>query len=183
MYRTRNTKATKVLLEQNKKIFRTADLAVLWEIENKNTLWTMIKRYVQRQILYRIHRGLYSITPLEKLHKYELGCAVVGPFSYVSAETVLQNAGVIMQNVSVVTLMGKKTKKIIIQGTEYWSRRLNAKYLLNRAGIVENERFAVASLERAVVDMQHFNPKYYFDNKMAINEEKIKQIKKEVGYL
>ena len=100
MYRIRNTSKQKTLLEQDIRIFRTSDLAVLWEIENKNTLWTTIKRYIQRKILYRIHKGLYSTVPLKKLDKYELGCAVSGQLSYVSAETVLQNSGIIMQNVT-----------------------------------------------------------------------------------
>jgi len=182
MSRTRNTNQQKTLLEQNVRIFRTADLAVLWEIENKNTLWTTIKRYVQRKILYQIHKGLYATTSLAKLDKYELGCAISGQLSYVSGETVLENSGIIMQSVTQITLFGKKKKQFEINGVSYLCRYLNIKYLLNRVGIEDNERFSMATPDRAMADILHINPRYYFDNKMAIDAKKVKIISKEIGY-
>ena len=35
-----------VLLKQDQKVFHTQDLALLWGIINKNTLYTTIKRYL-----------------------------------------------------------------------------------------------------------------------------------------
>lgn len=172
----------KVLLEQEVRIFRTSDLAVLWEIENKNTLWTTIKRYIEKSILYKIHKGLYSTMPLGKLDKYELGCAVSGQLSYVSAETVLQNFGVIMQNVTQITLFGRKKKQFEIGGTAYLCRYLHEKFLLNRTGIKDNWQFSVATPERAMTDILHINKQYYFDNEMAINKKKLNIISREVGY-
>lgn len=172
----------KVLLEQEVRIFKTSDLAVLWEIENKNTLWTTIKRYIERSILYKIHKGLYSTMPLERLDKYELGCAASGQLSYVSAETVLQNSGIIMQNITQITLFGKKKKQFEIGGTAYLCRHLNERFLLNRAGIEDNWQFSVATPERAMADILHINKQYYFDNEMAINKKKLSTISREVGY-
>lgn len=183
MYRIRNTNQQKALLEQNTRIFKTSDLAVLWGIENKNTLWTTIKRYAHRKILYKIHKGLYAVLPLEKLDKYELGCAISGQLSYVSGEIILQNSGVIMQNLAQITLFGKKKKQFAINGISYLCRHLNNKYLLNRAGIEDNQRFSIATLERAVADILYVNPRYYFDNEMAINKGKLKNLSQEIGYL
>ncbi|OIO43740.1 MAG: hypothetical protein AUJ41_04305 [Candidatus Pacebacteria bacterium CG1_02_43_31] len=183
MYQIRNTNKQKSLLEQDQRIFRTADLSVLWEIENKNTLWTTIKRYVQRKILYKIHKGLYSTVSLEKLDKYELGCAISGQLAYVSAETVLQNSGIIVQNLNSVTLFGKKKKEFEINGISFLCRRLNQKYLLNRAYIQDSQRFSIATPERAIADMLKINPRYYFDNQLAIDLKKINRISKEVGYI
>ena len=55
------------LLKLNRDLYHTGDLGVLWEITNKNTLYTTIKRYVQKGILIPIHKGLYATKPLDKI--------------------------------------------------------------------------------------------------------------------
>ncbi len=182
MYKYRNTNYQKKLIEQENKIFSTSDLAVLWEIENENTLWTTIQRYLKREILYSIQRGLYATIPLNGLNLFELGCAVAGAFSYVSAETVLQQEGVIVQNLDKITLFGSKHKEFEVANQKYWCRYLNPKYLLNRGGIVEKKTYSMANLNRAVVDLLQVSPGYYFDNQLTLNQKKIIQLKRKVGY-
>lgn len=182
MYRNRNTDYQKKLIEQEKKIFTTSDLAVLWEMENENSLWTTVQRYLKRGILHAIQRGLYATIPLSKLNPFELGCAVSGPSSYVSAETILQKEGVIVQSLNKVTLFGSKQKEFEVAGKKYWCRYLNSTYLLNREGVVEKKIYSLASLERAVVDLLHINPSYYIDNQLALDQKKIVQLKRKVGY-
>ena len=48
------------LLQAPTKLFHTQDLALLWGISNRNTLYTQIKRYVQKSILHPIHKGFYA---------------------------------------------------------------------------------------------------------------------------
>ena len=48
------------LIKLDHKIYHSNDLAILWGITNKNTLYTTIKRYVQKGVLTPIDRGLYS---------------------------------------------------------------------------------------------------------------------------
>lgn len=182
MYRKRNTNYQKILLEQERRVFRTADLSVLWGVDNKNSLLTTIKRYVKAKILYRIYKGLYSVVAIEKLEAYELGCALAGPLSYVTTESVLQSEGVIMQNIDAVTLLGRKKAEYLMGGRRYICRFLNSKYLVNRTGIEDGKNFSVASLERAVIDMLHLNCRYYFDNQIAIDQKRIDILRKEVGY-
>jgi len=182
MYMNRNTDYLKKLLEQEKKTFSTSDLAVLWGIENENTLLITIQRYLKREILYSVQRGLYSTVPLDKLNLYEVGCAVAGPSAYISGETILQKNGVMVQNLEKITLFGYKQKEFRVADQEYLCRYLNPRYLLNRAGIVENNTYSEASLERAVVDLGHLNPSYFFDNQLAINKTKIKSLKRKIGY-
>lgn len=182
MYSLRDTSKQKILLEQDKNIFRTSDLAVLWNIEKKNTLYTTVKRYVNRNILYRIQKGLYSTMPITKLHPYELGCAIAGPLSYVSTETVLSNQGVIMQEVRQITLVGRKSKEFDLNDNSYICRYLNEEFLVNRIGIDTKDSYSISTKERAVADLHHFNPKYFFDNQEAINKEKLEKIKSEIGY-
>jgi len=183
MYRSSNIQRLKILLNQDRRLFTTSDLSLLWSIENKNTLLTTIKRYNFKGILTRAIRGVYSTVPLDKLDPYELGCAVCGPFSYISAETVLQNKGIIMQNVNKITLFGKKSKDIIINNTNFLCRYLNPSFLLNREGIFIKDKYSIASPERAISDLLFINPKYYIDNTNSINMEKINILRKQIGYI
>lgn len=182
MYSLRKINKQNALLKQDRRIFRTSDLAVLWQIDNKNTLLTTIKRYIKSEILYRIYKGLYSTIPLTNLHPYELGCALAGSLSYVTTETVLKNKGIIMQNTNNITLLGKKNQEYTIGNTTYLCRYLAPKYLVNRAGIKDQTKFAIATLKRAIADIQHLNPKYYLDNQPAINQNKVDQLKQLIGY-
>jgi len=85
------------LIKVDRKIYHTNDLALLWDITNKNTLYTTIKRYVQKGVLIPIYKGLYSTVPLSQLDPLELGKAIIHRYTYLSTESVLATAGVISQ--------------------------------------------------------------------------------------
>jgi len=182
MYKARKANKQKILYQSNKRIFTSFDLALLWDIKNRNTLLKTIQRYIEREILYRIYKGLYSTIPLKDLDKYEVACAIGGPFSYISAESVLAKEGIIFQELKKVTLFGKKQKEITIGGTTYLCRYLNEKYLLNRTGIEDTPGYSVATVERALADIRHINPKYYIDNTLSIDNKKLNYLIEEVGY-
>lgn len=182
MYMTRNMLKLKILLEQDRRIFKSTDLALLWQIGNRNTLLTTIKRYVARGILHPIKKGLYATIPIEKLDQYELGCAVCGPLSYVTTETVLQKEGLIMQNVPTITLMGSKSHKFSFNHRDYYCRYVNSRFLVNRIGIKDDIQYSIADASRALVDLRHVDPKYYVDNKLAEKKLKTSEIKERLGY-
>lgn len=178
----RNTEKQKILIQSGQRIFTTSALALLWDMPNRASLIRTISRYVNKKILFKIYKGIYSTIPVKDLNKYEIACAIGGPFSYISGETVLVKEGVLMQEINKVTLFGRKAKKVTIGGKTYLCRYLNSKYLLNRAGIKDNQAYAVASPERAVADLRYINPNFFIDNKLAINEDKIKKLSEEIGY-
>lgn len=163
MYINRKVNKLQILLSQDKRVFRTSDLAVLWQITNKNTLLTTIRRYITKQALYRIKNGVYSTMKLIQLHPYELGCALAGPLSYVTTETALFNEGEIAQNPHKVTLMGKKQMEIELEDRAYLCRYSAPQTLVNRQGIVDNGRYSIASKERARVDLRRVNPRAFID--------------------
>ncbi len=171
------------LLRASNNVFTIDDLMVLWGIGNKNTLWKTISRYVRSGTLIRIYRGLYSKIPLDRLRQEELGCALMGPFSYISLETVLAQKGVILQNLEVVSLVGKTTKNCEVAGTRYVCKQMQESFLLNRAGIEDLINYSVASLERAIADLDYYKPNYYLDNPSIVNPLIVSDIKEEVGYL
>jgi len=182
MYSKRNTDKQKILLQSEKRIFRTSDLALLWDISNRNSLLKTIERYVEKGILYRIYKGLYSTLPLKNLQEYEIGCAIGGSFSYISGETVLSKNGIILQDVKKVTLFGKKQKEVVVDNKVYLCRYLNDKFLLNRVGIDDEKGYAVATPERALADIRYINPKFFVDNELSFDEKKIDILSKEIGY-
>ncbi|MBD3280637.1 hypothetical protein GF389_03885 [Candidatus Dojkabacteria bacterium] len=182
MGRIRNTQKLKRLLGQEKRVFRTSDLSVLWGIENKNTLYNTLSRYVKRGLLYRIYKGVYSTVPIKKLHDYELGCALCGPLSYISGETILSKEGLIFQEIKKITLFGRKERSFEVSGRKYYCRYLNPKYLMNRIGISDGERYSNAGVERALADLLYIDPEYYIDNQIALNKLDISSIKEKLDY-
>lgn len=168
------------LLKSEQKLFHTPDLALLWNITNKNTLYTTIKRYVDRGILIPIHKGFYATAPLEKINPLRLGIGYLHRFAYLSCETVLAQQGIIFQYADTFTLVSDKSTKFRLGQWEYLVRKLNSKYLYNDRGLMEKEGIFIATLERAVADILYFDPHYHFDALKAINWSAVKKIQKEV---
>jgi hypothetical protein len=170
------------LIKLDRKIYHTNDLALLWNITNKNTLYTAIKRYIQKGVLLPIYKGLYSTVPISQLDPLELGKALIHRYTYLSTESVLTQAGVIAQTIYSYTFVSDQPKKITIETTSFLYRQLKPNYLFNPIGITDQHSVYVASPERAAADMLYFNPKYHFDVSESLDFETVKIIQKEVGY-
>lgn len=157
------------LLRSNQTLFHTQDLALLWGVENRNTLYTTIKRYVKKGILIQIIKGLYSKIPVNEIDKYALGSALIHRFCYLSCETVLANDGVINQQILPITFVSSISLKIEFNGDLYVYRKLKPEMLFSPDGVEKRDGYFMATKERAISDMLYFNPKYYFDNKNGTN--------------
>ncbi len=176
MYRIRE------LIQSDRKIFHTNDLAILWGISNKNTLYTTIKRYIQKGVLVPIFKGLYSTVPLSHLDPVEIGKAIIHRYTYLSTESVLAQAGVISQAIYRYTFVCDLHKEVTVGAMSFLFRKLKLEYLYNPAGISHQNGLFAASPERAAADMLYFNPAFHFDIPQSIDFEKVKFIQKEVGY-
>jgi len=161
-------------------IFSTNDLAKIWNINNRNTLLTNLKRYVKSGLIYRIYRGLYSIKPIIELDPFLLGAKAINNYCYLSGETILVKHGIIFQQVNYFTFIGKKTKRFTIGNYKYYCRQLKDEFLYNDIGIDKTEKFNLATLERAIADILYFSPNYHFDNPDAINWIEVNKIQKSV---
>ena len=170
------------LYQQPKTLFHTQDLALLWDIENKNTLYTTISRYVKRGILHRIHKGFYATAPLAELDPVELGTGYLHTFSYLSCETVLFQHGNINQPPGYITLVSTKSARFTIGQNHYLARQMKADYLYNPAGITRTQPYQAASVARAVADMLYFNPGYYFDAPNLVDWDEAARIQERIGY-
>jgi len=171
------------LLKQDRKLYHSQDLAILWGIANKNTLYTTIKRYVQKGVLISIYKGLYSTVPLSQLNPLDLGKAIVHRYTYLSTESVLAQAGVIFQTTYHYTFVSNLPKKVSVDSMSFLYRKLKDEYLYHPAGIQNQNGNYMATSERAVADMLYFNPRYHFDNPGAVDFDKVKLIQQAIGYI
>jgi len=171
------------LLKEKNTLFHTQDLAVLWGITNRNTLYTTIKRYVEKGIFAPIYKGFYTTVDLDQLDPVSLGIRALHGYAYLSTETVLGRAGVIFQLSSQITLVSSLSKIISIGDQSYRVRSMRDEFLYNNLEISMENGIPIASPERAMADLLYFNPHYYFDNWKALDIKKVRSIQKEVGYL
>ena len=167
------------LLQAPTKLFHTQDLALLWGIDNRNTLYTQIKRYVQKGILHPIHKGFYATVSPSQINPTLLGIGYLHDYAYLSGESILFSHGIIFQQSPYITLISSVSQKFTIAGNQYLVRRLKPEFLLNPLGLVYKNNYFEATLERAVADLLYFLPQKHFDNPL-INWLKVKTIQK--GY-
>jgi predicted transcriptional regulator of viral defense system len=170
------------LIRLDKKLYHTNDLAILWGIANKQTLYMTITRYVDKGILFPVFKGLYSTIPLASLSPIELGKAIIHRYTYLTTESVLSQAGIISQRVYDYTFVADQSKRVTVNQWSFRFRKLKAAYLYNPTGITNENGVFVASPDRAVADMLYYNPRYHFDVPESIDFDRVKLIQKEIGY-
>jgi len=170
------------LARLDEKIVHAKDLATIWGIKDPHTLNVTLSRYVKRGLLIRLQKGMYSLKPAAKLDARLIGIKALHGRAYVSTETVLADAGVIMQSINTITLISSVSKNFTVAGHNYKSRQLKDEALYQDLGLVERDGILVASTERAIADMLYFNPKYYFDNPKIVDWGKVHALQKQLGY-
>ena len=171
------------LIQLDRKLFHTNDLALLWGITNKHNLYMTITRYIDRGVLFPVYKGLYSTVPVASLDPLELGKAVIHRYTYLTTESVLAQAGVISQVTFAYTYASSISKKIMVNSLNYLYRQLKDQYLHNPAGIIDQRGLYIATPERAAADMLYFNPSYHFDVPESLDMAQVKSLQNEIGYL
>lgn len=164
-------------------VFHTDDLANLWHIINKNTLYTTLKRYVEQGLLFRIHKGFYAIKPISEIDPLLLGQKSLHAYAYVSTETILAEEGLIQQLIPAITLIATQSRRFSIGSQSYYARKLADQFLYQAIGVVTKENgIHKANGERALADLLYFNPRAHIDATKSVNWEKVRNIQKELGY-
>ncbi len=161
------------LINSNKTIFDSKELAFLWKIKNKNTLKSKIYYLTKHNKIKKLHYGVYAVN--DKYNKYELAGKLKHP-SYVSLETVLRQEGCIFQYSKEITNVSNINREYICNGIKYSYKKIKDRVLYNKAGIIFKEFYAIAGKERAFLDMIYLNKDYYFDNLENIDWQKCEKI-------
>ena len=170
------------LLTAERRLFHTNDLAILWGMENRQTLYKTISRYLDKGILFKVFKGLYSTLPLKVLDPIEVGQAVIHRYTYLSTETILAQAGIITQLIYDWTFVTDISKKVEVGELNFRYRQMKDEFLFNNVGIRFTNGKRIASPERAVADLLYYNPRYHFDVPELIDFDLVRHIQEVVGY-
>ena len=169
-----------LLAKKSEQIFHLKDLGNLWNIRNPKTLRMTLKRYVDAELLYRIHRGFYSTLPLDQLDPEQVGAKALHSYCYLSTESVLYKTGYLSQRPKALTFVSAKHKNFTLHGTAYRSRQLQNTFLFSPSGIEEVNGLKTATPERAIADLLYFNPLAFFDKK--VDWKRVKTMQETIGY-
>jgi len=145
----------------------------MWGGIDAKTAKVRINYYVKSGDLYSIRRGIYAKD--RNYDRFELATKIYTP-AYISFETVLGNAGVTFQYYSQIFVASYQTRDIVADDQKITYRTLKSSILTNSAGIENKENYAIASPERAFLDVVYLSKDYHFDQLSTLNWDKVKEI-------
>lgn len=145
----------------------------MWDGIDVENAKTRVNYYVQSGNLYSIRRGIYAKD--KNYDRFELATKIFTP-AYISFETVLGSAGVTFQYYSQIFVASYQTKDIVADDQKITFKTLKYSILINSAGIENKETYAIASPERAFLDVIYLSKDYHFDQLSSLNWEKVKEL-------
>jgi len=163
------------LYQSPKAVLTSKDLALIWKINNEQSLYAKTAYYANNKTLTRLTRGVFAKNM--NFNPKELATSIYAP-SYISFETVLREAGVIFQYYETIFVASKWPKTTKIDKYTITFRKLKDAVLFNSTGVISKDNYSVATTERAFLDMIYLFPNYYFDNLKSINWERCDEIAK-----
>ncbi len=163
------------LYQSSKTILTNKDLALIWGINNEESLYAKTSYYVKQKALIRLTRGVFAKNL--NYNAKELATSIYVP-SYISFETVLREAGVIFQHYDTIFVASPYAFTKKIDKNTFTFRKLKNSVLFSSVGVKNENNYSIASTERAFLDMIYLFPNYYFDNLKLINWEKCNELAK-----
>ena len=154
------------LYQSPKTIFTAKDISLLWAENDFNNLKAKIAYYVKNGGLIRLKNGIYAKDKNYNIR--ELATSLYTP-SYISFETVLRDTGVIFQYYDSIFVAGNRPRQVKCDGHDFIYRKLADEILYNPKWIIQDKGIAIASKERAFLDMIYLFKEYYFDNLAGID--------------
>jgi hypothetical protein len=163
----------KTILRSDQTVFTFKDLLLMWGGIDVITARKRVNYYIKSGNLYPIRRGIYAKD--QNYDHLELATKIFTP-AYISFETVLGNAGITFQYYRQIFVASYQTKEIIADGQKIVYKTLKSSILTNSAGIENKEHYAIASPERAFLDVVYLNKDYHFDQLSSLDWEKVDEI-------
>lgn len=160
------------IYKSTRSVFRLSDIAMLSGIANFQSLNRRLNYYVQTGQLLNPRKGIY--TKLQ-YRPEEMACSVFVP-AYISLEYVLQNAGIIFQYDSRLTLVSYLSREVDIDNRTYRFRKIKEEIFYNTDGIIREDNINIAIPERAFLDQLYLDRNFYFDNLRILRKEKILEL-------
>ncbi|MDD3098646.1 MAG: hypothetical protein PHU82_02385 [Candidatus Pacebacteria bacterium] len=169
-----NAERLAILNKSNKTTFSAKSLINLWGVK-KESFNVVVKRMVDKGLLFRIARGYYSLK--EDFNIYELANTVITP-SYISFNCALFYHGISFQanqEIESAALINYK-RKIADYTLKYFV--LKKELLLNLEGIEFLENFSIATPERAILDCLYLGMHPNVDNLEKVNKLRLQNLSK-----
>lgn len=161
------------LIKSNKTVFTYQDLGILLWIKSRNSIKSLLARYVASWLLRNVYGGIYV---LPKYNEFEFATKVKKN-SYISFESVLKTAWVIFQDYwNKIFLASDKTGQKNSDWLNFEYRKIRDDILYNQLWIEHKWQYAIATPERALCDRLYISKNYYFDNIEHLNFSKLKEI-------
>lgn len=170
-----NKKPTKgeyldVLLRLKNSVFSTKDIALFWRDTQTTASQVRLNYYVKTGKLIRIRRGIYAKD--KNYDKYEFATKIFRP-SYVSFETVSGSSGMTFQYYGNIFVASYIKREIKCDGQTYSFIKIKNSILSNPRGVDQSGEYAIASPERAFLDIVYRSKNYYFDNLGPLDWDKV----------
>ncbi|MBR4453949.1 MAG: hypothetical protein IKS33_06800 [Bacteroidales bacterium] len=162
-----------IILSSSRTVFTPQWLAMTCEEKERQSLRRSLIYYAKKGALLNPRKGIYT---KPAYNEQELACALLKP-SYISLEYVLARAGVTFQYSSDITCISYQNRIIEVDKRSYVFRQINPKIWMNMAGIEQHDNIAIATPERAFLDMLYLSSgQCYFDNLHPLKKNLIRQI-------
>lgn len=178
-------RAIKILHSKKISLFSVADACKVFEVKKENTLYKLLQRLVESNVIERTIKGKYLFS-LREVDDFELANFFVNP-SYVSLESALSFYGILSQfpyTITSVTVL--KSKRITYKEKEYEFAHLGKKYFF---GFLRKNNFLIAIPEKALLDELYFVSKRLRKisaeelNLNVINKRKFKELSKRYDFI
>lgn len=161
----------KLILKSNRTVFTTQSLVMMSGESDGNRLSGQLHYYAKQGEILNPRRGIYTKPNYDKK---EMACAVFTP-AYISLEYVLQRAGVTFQYDDKITVISYLNRIVEINNKVYSFRQINPQLWCTFEGIQLEQGYAIASPERAFLDMLYLSAgNCHFDNLHILNRNTIK---------
>ena len=161
------------LLRSHNTVFTFKEILLSSGETNPKLLRRRISYYLKKGQLYPIRRGLYAKD--KNYNKLEVATKIFTP-SYVSFETVLTKAGIVFQYYNQTFIASYISREIVVDRQTYSYKRMKDAMLTNPEGIEQADNYAIASPERAFLDVIYLSSDYHFDNVSGLNWSKVYKI-------
>ena len=161
------------ILSSTRTVFTMQSLSLLSDACDKVQLAKSLNYYVSKGALLNLRRGIYS-KPI--YNEQELACSILQP-SYISLEYVLARSGVTFQYSKQLTCVSYQTRDIVVDGKEIAFRQINPMAWTNMLGIEQRDNIAIATPERAFLDMMYLSAgNCYFDNLHPLDKKLVREM-------
>jgi len=161
------------LVKPDQSVFTFPQLSHMVDGYTGSKLRSALKYALKRGDVYRITKGIYSIS--KDYDHFQFANKYRSP-SYISLYSILQKNGIVFQPYTAIYIVTNRSLQIKIDDQTYIYRKIRDNILLNPFGVEIQNGTQIATSERAICDKLYLDGDEYFDNLRNINWQKMSQL-------